>query len=270
MSILQPEIIKFGTRRYRKNQIQSSSGDNELRPYEEETSDMYTERRRPAYDEEEEDEPACVVSSSGSKLVAEDEEEEESENAVRIEMCPNGTFKCVLTVAQSYFGYIIGRNGEKKSALERDTHTSIRTPQRGNKQQQQQTGDWIAIEGKTRASVASCRNRIMIAISTARLQKPFTHMLTFPVNFDGMKAKLREFKSLVLKTCLDDRGVDDSIFQFENKLHLTICTITLLSENEVEQAVALLDQCRNTFIRDVLQSKPVMVIAILSHNMKRI
>lgn len=246
-SILQPEIIKFGTRRYRKNLIQQNRGgfeSSELRPYEEETSDMYSENRY--Y----EDEPSCKARQEEDDEMAVDDDDDE----VGMEFSSaDGLYKCVLTVSQSYFGFLMGRNGEKKAALERDTHTTIKTPSRGK------AGDWLSIEGKSKASVASCRNRIMILISTARHQKPFTHMLTYPVNFEGMKAKLREFKELVLKTCLDDRGIDDSIFPYENKLHLTICTITLLSEHEVDQAVQLLDQCRNSFIKDALQSKPVMV-----------
>jgi hypothetical protein len=243
MSILQPEIVKFGTRRYRKNPfLQTTSHESSLKPYHEETSDMFYENR--CYD----DETCNLDSNLAQKCTI-----EETCSTEGIEFgISKDTFKCVLNVAQSYFGIIIGKNGENKNKLERDTQTVIKTSK-------DKSGDWLSIEGKTKASVASCRNRIQIMIITARHQKAFTHMLTFPLNFDGMQAKLKEFKNQVIKTCLDDRGVDDSIFQYESKLHLTICTATLLSENEVDQAVRLLDECRHTFIKQLIGSKPVEV-----------
>lgn len=254
MNVLQPEIVKIGTRRYRKNVTTFNSttttrSDN-LRPYEEETSDMYQENR---YNEDD-DEPSCSGAGLTSCKIKDD-----AKGGQGIDYNADGTYKCVLTVAQSYFGFILGKSGEKKAALERDTQTRIKTPGRGK------LGDWIAIEGKSKSSVDSCRNRILIIVSVARHQKPFTHMLTFPVNFQGLKDKLQEFKSAVLKTCLDDRGVDDSIFQFGNKLHLTICTITLLSEYEVNEAVDLLEECRRTFIKEALNGRPAMVIFFFSH-----
>ena len=266
MSILQPEIFKVGTRRYRKNNSmrstlianmtnnRSNELGGELKPYEEETADMYEENR--CYD----DEPCGVnkkdASSKGSGRRVDDSKA--SSNIEGFECDKDGTYRCVMTVAQSYFGFVLGRNGEKKAALERDTQTKITQPGRGK------LGDWIAIEGKSKSGVDSCRNRILIIISVARHQKPFTHMLTFPVNFEGMKEKLREFKSLVLKTCIDDRGVDDSIFPYESKLHLTICTLTLLSEYEITEAVDLLEECRRTFIREALAGRPAMVVYLFN------
>lgn len=59
MSILHPQIVQLGNRRYRKNTsnhgYQETVNSNELAPYVEETPDMYSEN---AY---ENDEPSCQV-----------------------------------------------------------------------------------------------------------------------------------------------------------------------------------------------------------------
>jgi activating signal cointegrator complex subunit 1 len=108
--------------------------------------------------------------------------------------------------------------------------------------------------------VASCRNRLILLISTARHQRSFTHLLTFPINFDQLKTRFANFRELVLKNCARDRGVDASIFQVPNKFHLTICTLTLLDKSEIEQAKDILDQCKFTFINELVsETKPLRV-----------
>ncbi len=107
--------------------------------------------------------------------------------------------------------------------------------------------------------MASCRNRLILLISTARHQRAFTHLLTFPINFDELKSRFATFRELVLKNCGRDRGVDESIFQVPNKFHLTICTLTLLDKNEIEQARDLLDQAKFTFIKELTSDKPLRI-----------
>ena len=46
-----------------------------------------------------------------------------------------------------------------------------------------------------------------------------------------------------------DRGIDETIFQNVNKLHLTIGTLTLLNEIEVSTAVELLHES-SQYIRE--------------------
>ena len=84
-------------------------------------------------------------------------------------------------------------------------------------------------------------------INAARHQKPFTHLVTFPLVFADLKTKFQEFRKEVLKKCQDDRGVDDSLFQNPNKLHLTIVTAVLICENEIDQAKKLLEDCQTKF-----------------------
>lgn len=244
MNILQPQIIRIDKRRYRRNPCTLKFQVNEaLEPYEEETDDMFLERKKCDQFDEEYNQETCYIDSKPCNIPSEDFKD--------IDFI-NGYYKYEMRVADSFFGFIIGRNGEKKSNLERDTQTTIRIPRKGH-------GDIINIEGNDRKSVASCRNRLEILIQTARNQKAFTHLVTFPLKFDQLKQKFKEFMDLVLKNCSQDRGIHESIFQLPNKMHLTVNTCTLLSEHEIDQAVSLLEHCRKTFIKDFLNGKKLTV-----------
>jgi len=86
-----------------------------------------------------------------------------------------------------------------------------------------------------------------LLINSARHQKPFTHLVTFPLVYADLKTKFLEFRKEVLKKCQDDRGVDESLFQNANKLHLTIVTAVLICESEIEQAKNLFEDCQAKF-----------------------
>ncbi len=92
-------------------------------------------------------------------------------------------------------------------------------------------------------NVASCRNRLYMSLSSARLQQPFNHLVTFPLKFDGLKTKFNELKDLVSNNsvCSKDRNVGAHLFVNPNKLHLTVCTLTLIGDAEIEDAVNLIE-----------------------------
>lgn len=242
MNILQPQIIRVGNRRYRHNhcsvKLQSNDG---LEPYEEETDEMFVERNKCDLDDKEYSDETCLMES---KLCATTDEFNQIEFV-------NGYYKLDIKVAEAFYGYIIGRNGEKKSKLEKDTQTCVRIPRRNQ-------GNTITIEGNDKKSIISCRNRLELMIQTARNQTPFTHLITFPLKFEQLKHKFKEFIDLVLADCSQDRGVHESIFQLPNKLHLTINICTLLSEFEVDLAASLLENCKS-FTQDFLKGKKLKV-----------
>ncbi len=219
------------------------------KPYEEETIEMFANDRINYYQEEDKnynDDGPCVI----KKQVKLDSEEYDIND---IDFVNNEYYQCKMKVDPSYYGFIIGRNGEKKSNLERDTSTRIKIPPKNQ-------GDIIKIQGDLAKNVASCRNRLYLLISSVRLQKPFTHLITFPLNFDKFKFKFNEFKDNVLNSvCSQDRGVSSKLFINLNKLHLTVSVLTLIGDIEIDQAVNLLSKCRNTFIKEILNSKSLEI-----------
>jgi hypothetical protein len=173
MNILKPQILKIGNRHYRKNPyiLRPSTEDQTNEPYQEETADMFNNDEN------------RFESSSTSRIVScklNNEYDDEAcciEDLSNIISTDNGMFQLTLEVSDSYFGFIIGRNGESKMRLERETSTKIKIPPKNK-------GHYITIEGKSRSNVASCRNRLNIIISTARHKSGATHFLSIPCNFE--------------------------------------------------------------------------------------
>jgi activating signal cointegrator complex subunit 1 len=52
----------------------------------------------------------------------------------------------------------------------------------------------------------------------------------------------------VLDICKDSRGIDVSIFQAPQKLHLTLGTLVIMDANEREKAAQTLAECKESII----------------------
>jgi activating signal cointegrator complex subunit 1 len=255
MSIASPQIVKIGNRRYRKNPVNIFyQNESFTRPYEEETDEMFTKENE-CYSNKDKDvyeDESCLLDCKIDRPLKSEKSSNEGEDYEGILLSENGKLIYKMQIAEAYLGYIIGKGGSVKSRLEIDTKTRVKIPKRG-------VDDLVTIEGKEKSNIISCKNRILLLISTARFQKPFTHLLTFPMNFEPFKSKLSEFKQTVLQSCSNDRGIDETIFQNPNKLHLTICTVVLADKHEVEQAIALLDSYQNTLAKEITNTNGVRV-----------
>ena len=93
------------------------------------------------------------------------------------------------------------------------------------------SGD-ITVTGISRMGVITACNRIDVIVASARQRQPFTHFLSIPVTAPHVQEAFLNFKSDVLESCENVRGLDSSIFQTETLLHLTIGTMSLLDERE--------------------------------------
>ena len=94
-----------------------------------------------------------------------------------------------------------------------------------------QEGD-IIVTGVTRNRVLRACNRMGVTVASARQRQPFTQFISLPVNAKNTQEAFLQFKSDVLSSCENVRGLDGSIFQTETLLHLTIGTMALLDERE--------------------------------------
>lgn len=57
-----------------------------------------------------------------------------------------------------------------------------------------------------------------------------------------------DLQERVLEICKNSRGVDTSIFQTPEKLHLTLGTLVIMDENERATAVKTLGECKANVI----------------------
>uniref|UniRef100_A0A8D0C6K8 Activating signal cointegrator 1 complex subunit 1 n=1 Tax=Salvator merianae TaxID=96440 RepID=A0A8D0C6K8_SALMN len=161
-------------------------------------------------------------------------------------------YQCTVNAPSLLYKYIIGKKAETKKKLEMETRTSISIPKPGVE------GD-IVITGQHRNGVISARTRIDVLVETFRKKQPFTHFLSFALNQPEIQEKFLQFKEEVLEKCSNDHGVSSSLFQNPAKLHLTIGTLVLLNEQEIQKAQELLQACKEDFIDTVAGGKPLTV-----------
>ncbi|XP_010290140.1 PREDICTED: activating signal cointegrator 1 complex subunit 1 [Phaethon lepturus] len=161
-------------------------------------------------------------------------------------------FQCRVEVPSPLYKYIIGKKGETKKRLETETRTSISIPKPGVEGE-------IVITGQHRSCVISARTRIDVLLDSFRKKQPFTHFLSFALNQPAIQEKFLQFKEEVLEKCSKDHGVSSSLFQNSAKLHLTLGTLVLLNEQEIQKACDLLQRCKEDFVDQIAGGKPLTV-----------
>uniref|UniRef100_A0A8C8RIA8 Activating signal cointegrator 1 complex subunit 1 n=1 Tax=Pelusios castaneus TaxID=367368 RepID=A0A8C8RIA8_9SAUR len=161
-------------------------------------------------------------------------------------------FQCAVEVPSLLYKYIIGKKGETKKRMETETRTSISIPKPGMEGQ-------IVITGQQRSGVISARTRIDVLVESFRKKQPFTHFLSFALNQPVIQEKFLQFKEEVLEKCSKDHGVSSSLFQNPAKLHLTIGTLVLLNEQEIQKACELLQKSKEDFTDKTVGGKPLTV-----------
>lgn len=219
MDVLRPPLIRIGGRVYRKNLIQEQS-----------------------FPREEEEEDFCAGPGDCA---------DEPCDAFVVEETERG-FQCRLEVPSPLYKYIIGKKGETKKRLETETRTSISIPKPGVEGE-------IVITGQHRSGVVSARTRIDVLVDSFRKKQPFTHFLSFALNQPALQEKFLQFKEEVLEKCSKDHGVSSSLFQNPAKLHLTLGTLVLLNEQEIQKACDLLQRCKEDFVDQITGGQPLTV-----------
>ncbi|XP_004080468.1 activating signal cointegrator 1 complex subunit 1 [Oryzias latipes] len=220
MDVLRPALININGRIYRRNTVKEEHYEEE-----EDFSFIETPEREELLDDE-----TC--------------------DSYNIEQTEKG-YRCVFDVPSALYKYIIGKKGETRRRLEFDTKTSISIPKQGVEGQ-------IVITGSQKSAVSSAVTRVELLVESFRKKQPFTHFLSFPLNDPKIQEGFLRFKDEVLLQCSQDYGVEESIFQNPAKLHLTIGTLTLLNDMEVQKACAYLQEC-GSFIRDIAEGKPLLL-----------
>jgi activating signal cointegrator complex subunit 1 len=54
---------------------------------------------------------------------------------------------------------------------------------------------------------------------------------------------------MIVLLLVQDRGIDRTIFQKPEKLHLTVGTLALLNNQEIQQALQILEECKSSLIK---------------------
>eukprot|EP00118_Oscarella_pearsei_P001944 m.8956 g.8956 ORF g.8956 m.8956 type:complete len:344 (+) comp20998_c0_seq2:30-1061(+) len=207
MEILKPDIINLDGRRYRRNPVVISRAEGRF-----EEEEWMESEIPPSYDE------------------------------IDVEQTKSG-FRISIDVPSEFLKFIIGKKGDTKRKIERETKTRIQIPDRGSE------GD-IVISGPDKLGVTSAHSRIEVLVESARMRQPWTHFLSIPLTTELVQSRFAEFKNQVLETCENVQSVDCTIFQNPAKLHLTIGTLKLFGRQDEEKAIELLRASLDSIIKD--------------------
>ena len=132
---------------------------------------------------------------------------EEDECQYEIVQQDNGRFMASFHVASTFFGTLIGKKGLTLKRIEADTRTKLKIPKQGSGEED------IKVTGDNRFSVILACNRIDAIVESARQRQGFTHFISIPVNSPEMQEAFEKFKSEVLESCGNARGLDETVFQ---------------------------------------------------------
>lgn len=215
MDIMSPQLMWIGTRCYRVNQA--------------------SEQR---YEQLEENKPYI-----------EEDLYEEDDRELHYDIQPNegGKLQTSFHVPSMFFSMIIGSKGTTRRRLETETKTQIIVPKQG-------TDGEIVVKGTSRKSITSCRQRIELIVLGARSKQQFTHFLSVPLNSDQIKVNYGKFREKVLTELPSAFSLDESLFQRVDKLHLTLCTMSLMDNEDRSLAAQLLVECHEMIIQPILDN----------------
>ncbi|XP_053685087.1 activating signal cointegrator 1 complex subunit 1 [Sabethes cyaneus] len=215
MDVMSPELMWIGTRCYRINQVSEQS-----------------------YLQQQPDENKPYVEED---LYEEDDREADYE----IQICEGGKFQTSFHVPSVFFAMIIGSKGTTRRRLETETKTQIVVPRQGTE------GD-ITVKGASRKTVTACRQRIELIVLGARSRQQFTHFLSIPLSSNEIRTNYVKFREKILTELPVGFGMDESLFQNADKLHMTLFTMSLMDNEDRSQAALLLQECRETVIDPIL------------------
>ncbi|XP_018566384.1 activating signal cointegrator 1 complex subunit 1-like [Anoplophora glabripennis] len=175
------------------------------------------------------------------------------EDSYDINLTKSGKFMSSFYVPSSLLSYVIGAKGVRLKGLQRSTNTLIKVPKLNEKGE-------VKITGDTERNVASARTQLSMIVMKQKDKLPISHFVSIPMVSDKVKEKLMEFQDRILRQ--PPKGVTPSIFQKPEKLHLTICTLTLVDDEEIKAAKEVLQQCYDEIISTYFNKNEKLKIAL--------
>ncbi|XP_022915514.1 activating signal cointegrator 1 complex subunit 1-like isoform X2 [Onthophagus taurus] len=122
--------------------------------------------------------------------------------------------------------------------LEKDTGAEIKIPTEGVEEK-------IIIKGPILDDVINARLKLQSLISTIRDQQPAMQFVGIPTQCEEIRGNFEKFKETLLADENNIKGMDPTIFQKPERLHLTVAVFALMDSMEVLQAINILNDCKS-------------------------
>jgi activating signal cointegrator complex subunit 1 len=163
---------------------------------------------------------------------------ERDEEALKLDIKHEGgtNYSFRMKVPRAFYGFLIGKGGQVKAKIERETSTQITIPRQDSTNQEIVIS---TIDGE--ACIVSAKSRIDIILQSARERMDYTHFLSIPLPF--LAPKMREFSREVLAEFGGKaKGLDESILIQPETLHITLGMLKLYSDEEIKRARELVGE----------------------------
>jgi activating signal cointegrator complex subunit 1 len=112
------------------------------------------------------------------------------------------------------------------------------------------------IKGFSRKNIISAKNRLDLIVASGRSRIQFTHFLSIAFTSPEIQQNFLQFKNDILSDS-EIYGLDESLFQVPQKLHLTIVTLALLDNEDRCLCAELLQDCKEMIIQPILRDEPL-------------
>ncbi|KAJ8916247.1 hypothetical protein NQ315_016387 [Exocentrus adspersus] len=129
--------------------------------------------------------------------------------------------------------------------LSRKTQTSISWPRYGKPGK-------FTIQGSDRKSIGYATNEILSVLGAIREQFTAAQFISVPILSPEVQTNFEKFKTEILNGP-KITGMHESIFQSPLKLHLTVIVFALSDDREKAEAIAALEEYRNTVLSPLLE-----------------
>lgn len=161
-----------------------------------------------------------------------------------------------MHLCKSFHGKVIGCNGKNLFNLESDTHCKIKLPLKKDQ------SNFIEIQSFSKKNVIAAYERIKEIEKYLRSRQQFTHFVSIPISkYLLIKSRFLEFKSSILSDpkLSTVKNIDESVFQHENRLHLTVQILYLGDSYDRETLNIRFKEFDRTFLRPFIESiqKPI-------------
>jgi len=164
-------------------------------------------------------------------------------------------------VPKTFMGKFIGTQSLNKKKIEKSNECTIEVPQ------SKKHGP-ITIKSTTSAEkVERCLDQIEMFVAVQRLKAAPTHFVSLALQSDELLKNYNGFCLLVKNSsAVPDESKMPKLFMPPVRLHLTLCMLALLSEQDVEKASKALTNIVETEVRPLLKDRPLIVnVKGLSH-----
>ena len=160
-------------------------------------------------------------------------------------------FILTLHLCNTFFGYLIGKKGQTKMNIESETMTSLKIP----KLNQNDSQNYIQVQGVNKSNVFQAFKRIRDLEHSSRLKQSLTHFISIPLSFEPeIKKQFLNFKTAILSDpkLSITKSIDESVFQSEHRLHLTLRILYLGDSYEKKKAMKYLDNFYQSYLQPFL------------------